>query len=52
MINKDDMEKKKLDILRALLEIMDRDAKKEKKLREHYIAVAGAEVAMEESGDR
>jgi hypothetical protein len=52
MINKDDMEKKKLDILRALLKIMDKDAKKEKKLREHYIAVAEAEVAKEESGDR
>ena len=52
MINKDDMEKKKLDILRALLKMMDKDAKKEKKLREHYIAVAEAEVAKEESGDR
>ena len=52
MINKDDMEKKKLDILRALLKMMDKDAKKEKKLREHYIAVAESEVAKEESGDR
>ena len=52
MINKDDMEKKKLDILKGLLNMMDKDAEKEKKLREYYIAVAGAEVAKEESGDR
>ena len=52
MINKDDMDKKKLDILKGLLKIMDKDAEKERKLRERYIVVAGAEVAMEESGDR
>ena len=52
MVTKSDMDKNKLDTLKALLKIMDRDAKKEKKLREHYIAVTGAEVAKEESGDR
>ena len=32
--------------------MMDKVVEKEKKLREYYIAVAGAEVAKEESGDR
>ena len=35
-----------------MIKMKDKDAEKEKKLREHYIAVAEAEIAKEESGDR
>ena len=45
-------EKKRLDFLKDLLEVMERDEKKQRKQIEKDVIIAKAEVAMEESGDR
>ena len=45
-------EKRRLDFLKGLLEVMERDEKKQRKQIEKDVIIAKAEVAMEESGDR
>ena len=45
-------EKKRLNFLKDLLEVMERDEKKQRKQIEKDVIIAKAEVAMEESGDR
>ena len=45
-------EKRRLDFLKDLLEVMERDKEKQRKQIEKDVIIAKAEVAIEESGDR
>ena len=45
-------EKKRLNFLKDLLEVMEGDEKKQRKQIEKDVIIAKAEVAIEESGDR